>query len=80
MAGVVSGLSRSTLDDAEETLSTVIHKARLWQRINPNPVNERQRKVINRMLDDFKVYLTRRSTPSWRSAQMTQRFGTFASC
>ncbi len=47
-----------TLDDAEETLSTVIHKARLWQRINPNPVNERQRKVINRMLDDFKGYLT----------------------
>jgi Fic family protein len=47
-----------TLDDADETLSSVLHKARLWQRINPNPVNERQRKVINRMLDDFKGHLT----------------------
>ena len=47
-----------TLDDAEETLSSVLHKARLWQRINPKPVNERQREVINRMLDDFKGHLT----------------------
>jgi Fic family protein len=47
-----------TLEDADEKLSSVFHKARLWQRINPNPVNERQRKVINRMLDDFKGHLT----------------------
>ncbi len=47
-----------TLEDAEEKLSSVLHKARLWQRINPNPVNERQRTVINRMLDDFKGHLT----------------------
>ena len=47
-----------TLDDADETLSSVLHKARLWRRITPNPVNERQRKVINRMLNDFKGHLT----------------------
>jgi len=47
-----------TLDDADRTLSSVLHKARLWQRIHPNPVNERQRKVINRMLDDFKGHLS----------------------
>ena len=47
-----------TLDDANEKLSSVLHKARLWQQINLNPVNDRQRKVINRMLDDFKGHLT----------------------
>ena len=36
----------------------LLHKAKLWQRINPNPVNERQRKVINLMLDNFKGHLT----------------------
>jgi len=47
-----------TIDDANEKLSFVLHKARLWQQINLNPVNDRQRKVINRMLDDFKGHLT----------------------
>ncbi|MEE9278883.1 MAG: Fic family protein [Myxococcota bacterium] len=47
-----------TIEDTDERLSSVLHKARLWQRINPNPVSERQRKVINRMLDDFKGHLT----------------------
>ena len=47
-----------TLEAADETLSSVLHKARIWQRINLNPVNERQREVINRMLDDFKGHLT----------------------
>ncbi len=50
-------LDRS-IDDANEKLSSVLHKARLWQQINLNPVNDRQRKVINRMLDDFKGHLT----------------------
>ena len=48
----------ATIDDAESTLGAVLHKARLWQRINPTPVNERQRQVINRMLDNFKGHLT----------------------
>lgn len=47
-----------TLDAADVMLSYVLHKARLWQRILPNPVNERQRGVIHRMLDDFKGHLT----------------------
>jgi Fic family protein len=57
LAWFLDCLDRS-LDDADEALSSVLHKACLWQRINPNPVNERQRKVINRMLDDFKGHLT----------------------
>ena len=47
-----------TIEDAEKMLGSVLHKAKLWQRINPNPVNERQRIVINRTLDDFKGHLT----------------------
>jgi Fic family protein len=47
-----------TLDGAERTLESVLRKADLWQRINRQPVNDRQRLVINRMLDDFKGFLT----------------------
>jgi Fic family protein len=47
-----------TIEQAQTSLGSVLHKARLWQRINPQPVNERQRKVINRMLDDFQGHLT----------------------
>jgi len=46
------------LDAADETLAAVLYKARLWQRINRRPVNERQRLVINRMLDGFDGFLT----------------------
>ena len=53
----VACLSRS-LDRAQETLSAVLLKARLWQRIGDAGVNERQRKVINRLLDGFEGKLT----------------------
>ena len=43
---------------AGELLGGVIHKARLWSRINLRPVNDRQRLVINRMLDEFQGFLT----------------------
>ena len=46
------------IQEADNTLGSVLHKAKLWQRINPHPVNERQRRVINRMLDDFTGHLT----------------------
>ncbi len=46
------------IDAADTMLSTVLHKARLWQRINTKPVNERQRTVINRMLDDWKGHMS----------------------
>ena len=39
---------------AEEGLASVLRKARVWERINhQTPVNERQRQVINRLLDGF---------------------------
>lgn len=40
------------ISSAEQTLANVLFKAQLWDRINRNPVNERQRLVINRMLED----------------------------
>jgi len=46
-----------TIEGADTVLASVLYKAKLWQRINPTPVNERQRKVINRMLDNFEWHL-----------------------
>ena len=57
-----------TIEEADHTLGSVLHKAKLWQQINLRPVNERQRKVINRMLDDFQGHLT------------TSKYAKFATC
>ena len=46
------------LDRAGQTLAAVHRKARLWEFINQRPVNERQRTVINRLLDGFDGHLT----------------------
>ncbi len=46
------------LGRAEQALATVIDKARLWEFINRQPVNERQRVIINRLLDGFEGHLT----------------------
>ena len=37
---------------ADEALGKVLYKAKLWEKINQHPVNERQRLIINRMLED----------------------------
>jgi len=47
-----------TIENADKALGSTLHKAKLWQQINRRPVNERQRNVINRMLDNFKGHLT----------------------
>lgn len=46
------------IDGADRTLAAVLFKARLWQRINRRPVNDRQRLVINRLLDGFQGNLS----------------------
>lgn len=43
---------------ADETLTVVTTKARLWEIINRQPVNERQRAIINRLIDGFQGNLT----------------------
>ena len=46
------------LEAADVALAGVLHKARIWQRLQSRPVNERQRKVLNRLLDGFQGGLT----------------------
>jgi Fic family protein len=46
------------IDGAETGLAGVLTKARIWDRVNQRPVNERQRTVINRMLNGFQGFLT----------------------
>ena len=46
------------ISSAETTLGNVLFKARLWDKINQNSVNERQRLIINRMLEnDFEGHM-----------------------
>lgn len=40
------------ISNAETTLGNVLFKAQLWDMINQKPVNDRQRLIINRMLED----------------------------
>lgn len=47
---------------AESTLSAVLMKARFWEQFASTPMNERQIKVLNRMLDGFEGKLT---TSKW---------------
>jgi Fic family protein len=43
---------------AEQTLAGVIQKARFWELFKGQPLNERQRKVINKLLDGFEGKMT----------------------
>ncbi len=44
---------------AEGGLASVLRKAKIWERINSqSPVNERQRTVLNRLLDGFEGKLS----------------------
>lgn len=46
------------IDGAHVTLRAVLDKARFWERIKDAPLNDRQRSVINRLLDGFEGKLT----------------------
>ena len=46
------------IEGAEGTLSGVLHKARFWEAIKEQPLNQRQRTVINKLLDGFEGKLT----------------------
>ncbi len=50
------------IDGAETTLAAVLRKARFWQTHRDVPINERQRLVLNRLLDGFEGNLT---TSKW---------------
>ena len=46
------------IDGAQTTLKAVLTKARFWETFAATPLNERQRKVVNRLLDGFEGKLT----------------------
>jgi len=46
------------IEGAQETLATVLGKARFWERFAKEPLNERQIKILNRLLDGFEGKLT----------------------
>jgi Fic family protein len=56
------------IDDAQDALSAVIAKARFWDRIKHVTLNDRQRLLINRLLDGFEGKLT------------TSKYATLAKC
>ena len=52
------GTLHRALDSAQNTLDQVLAKARFWQRWAETPMNERQVKLLNRLLDGFDGKLT----------------------
>jgi Fic family protein len=56
------GCLTRAIEGAQSALSGVIEKARYWEKLRDMPLNERQRLVINRMLDGFEGKLT---TSKW---------------
>jgi Fic family protein len=56
------------IDGAQTTLSAVLAKARFWERVHGVPLNDRQRLVLNRLLDGFEGKLT------------TSKYGKLAKC
>jgi Fic family protein len=50
------------IDSAQTTLAAVLQKARVWQTVRDVPINDRQRLVLNRVLDGFEGKLT---TSKW---------------
>jgi Fic family protein len=56
------------IDGAQTVLSAVLAKARFWERIQGTSINERQRLVLNRLLDGFEGKIT------------TSKYAKFAKC
>ena len=50
------------INGAQAMLSVVLHKARFWQSLREVPINERQRLLLNRLLDGFEGNMT---TSKW---------------
>ncbi|MDD3761597.1 MAG: hypothetical protein PHO57_12345 [Acidithiobacillus sp.] len=51
-------LTFAAVDQAQHTLNAVLTKARFWQRWAATPLNERQAKLLNQLLDGFEGKLT----------------------
>lgn len=56
------GCLERAIQGAENTLQSVVHKARFWEKLSDLSLNERQRKILSLMLDGFEGKLT---TSKW---------------
>src|SRR5581483_4381370 len=61
MQWILACLTRA-IEGAQTALSGVIDKARYWEKLRDVPLNERQRLVINKLLEGFEGKLT---TSKW---------------
>ena len=52
------GCLQHAVSQAQDLLAAVLDKARFWERFAASPMNERQIKVLNRLLDGFEGKLT----------------------
>jgi Fic family protein len=52
------GCLNRAFDGAEQTLAVVFHKADFWKKYAAAKINERQRDILNRLLDGFEGKLT----------------------
>ena len=59
MCWFVACLGRA-IDRSRKSINLVLRKARFWERVSCFPLNERHRKVLNRLLDDGENTLTSR--------------------
>ncbi len=48
----------NAIDGTEGLLDKVIYKTKLWSVANQHKINDRQRKIINLLLDDFQDNIT----------------------
>lgn len=67
MEWFVGCLTRA-IESAQVTLSDVMTKARVWEKLREVPLNDRQRLMINRLLDGFQGNLT---STKWASIAKT---------
>ena len=56
------GCLTRAIESSQAALSTVIETARYWEKLRDVPLNERQRLVINKLLEGFEGKLT---TSKW---------------
>lgn len=61
MAWFLGCLGRA-FEGTESTLEAVMRKARFWERLTHISINDRQRTILNRLLDGFEGRLT---TKKW---------------
>jgi Fic family protein len=64
----VVGCFSAAVNAAQESCESIFEKAAFWQRHALTPFNERQRKVLNRLLDGFDGKLT---APKWAALTKT---------